>query len=144
MNLTNIRGINSLVYSPTFCHSLSFVAEALDFSKPRIILRKQRKFSGSAPWWLFTEGNHFQPCGTNSVCPRPLLDSKRQSKPLQNANGNGTPGPRRGSDADSIVKTSRLSASAPEFVPAGMSLYDVSRVFTIAVVSLILIWSVAF
>lgn len=49
MNLIDIRGVNSLVYSPTFCHSLPFVAEALDFSKPRIILHKQQKFSGIAP-----------------------------------------------------------------------------------------------
>lgn len=69
--------------------------------------------------------------GTNNLFF--LLDSHNQNKPLQNANGRGAPPARRGSDVDSIAKTSQLSATAPEFVPTGMSQYDVSTVCTLAV-----------
>lgn len=55
----------------------------------------------------------------------PVSDFKRQSKPQQCANANSTSAPRRCSEVDSVVKSSKLSASAPEFVPSAVSLYDV-------------------
>lgn len=51
-------------------------------------------------------------------------DARKQSQPFQNANGSSAPPARRGSDVDSVVKTSQLSASAPEFVPTGMNQYE--------------------
>ncbi|XP_070821350.1 polyadenylate-binding protein-interacting protein 1 [Chaetodon trifascialis] len=51
-------------------------------------------------------------------------DSKRQSKPQQSANANNTSASRRCNDVDSMVKSSKLSASAPEFVPSGFNLYE--------------------
>lgn len=47
-------------------------------------------------------------------------DFKRQ----QSANANNTSGPRRFNEGDSVVKSSKLSASAPEFVPSGMNSYE--------------------
>lgn len=73
----------------------------------------------------------FRHRGTKTLCPRPPSDAKKQSKPLQNANGSGAPPTRGGGDVDSIAKTSRLSASAPEFVPSGMSQYEVSADFNL-------------
>lgn len=55
---------------------------------------------------------------------------KKPNKPLQNANGSSAP-----PAVDSIAKTSQLSASAPEFVPTGMSQYEVSTVFTLTAMS---------
>lgn len=46
-------------------------------------------------------------------------DCKRQSKTLQSANGS-----RGCNDVDSLVKSSKLSASAPEFVPSGMGTFE--------------------
>lgn len=54
----------------------------------------------------------------------PLSDCKRPSKTQQSANGS-----RGCNEADSVVKSSKLSASAPEFVPSGMAAYEVKRGF---------------
>ncbi|XP_035514371.1 polyadenylate-binding protein-interacting protein 1 [Morone saxatilis] len=51
-------------------------------------------------------------------------DFKRQSKPQQSANANSTSASRRCNEVDSVVKSSKLSASAPEFVPSGMNPYE--------------------
>lgn len=52
-------------------------------------------------------------------------DFKRQnSKPQQSANANSTSASRGLNEADSLVKSSKLSASAPEFVPSGISPYE--------------------
>lgn len=76
---------------------------------------------------------------TKNAFLQSLSDFKRQSKPQQSANANNTSAPTRCSEVDSIVKSSRLSASAPEFVPSGMSLFEVRGVFnTIAAFILIL------
>lgn len=53
-----------------------------------------------------------------------LSEVKRQSKLQQSANTDSTSA-RRCSEVDSIVKSSKLSASAPEFVPAGTGLDEV-------------------
>uniref|UniRef100_A0A8C2WKZ0 Polyadenylate-binding protein-interacting protein 1 n=1 Tax=Cyclopterus lumpus TaxID=8103 RepID=A0A8C2WKZ0_CYCLU len=51
-------------------------------------------------------------------------DFKRQSKPQHSANANSAPAPRGFNEVDSVVKSSKLSASAPEFVPSAMSSYE--------------------
>lgn len=51
-------------------------------------------------------------------------DCKRQSKPQQSANANSTSVSRGCNDVDSLVKTSKLSATAPEFVPTGINIYE--------------------
>lgn len=62
---------------------------------------------------------------TENICLLPLSDSKRQSKPQQSTNANNISASRRCNDVDSMVKSSKLSASAPEFVPSGFNPYDV-------------------
>ncbi|XP_044052313.1 polyadenylate-binding protein-interacting protein 1 isoform X2 [Siniperca chuatsi] len=52
-------------------------------------------------------------------------DFKRQSKPEQSANANSTSASRRSNEVDSMVKSSKLSVNAPEFVPSGSNLYEV-------------------
>lgn len=75
-----------------------------------------------------------------------FLDLERQSKPQQSANANNTSAPRRFSQEDSIIKSSRLSASAPEFVPSGMGQYEVRRflpslpLFWLCFSEIILLW----
>ncbi|XP_029295787.1 polyadenylate-binding protein-interacting protein 1 [Cottoperca gobio] len=51
-------------------------------------------------------------------------DLKRQSKPQQSANANSTSASRGFNEVDSLVKSSKLSASAPEFVPSGINPYE--------------------
>ncbi|XP_041643719.1 polyadenylate-binding protein-interacting protein 1 [Cheilinus undulatus] len=51
-------------------------------------------------------------------------DLKKQNKPQQNANANSTSASKRCNDVDSLVKSSKLSANAPEFVPSGISLSE--------------------
>ncbi|XP_059193824.1 polyadenylate-binding protein-interacting protein 1 [Centropristis striata] len=51
-------------------------------------------------------------------------DFKRQSKPQQSANANSTSASRGFNEVDSLVKSSTLSASAPEFVPSGFMPYE--------------------
>ncbi|KAM3610872.1 uncharacterized protein V6R79_009963 [Siganus canaliculatus] len=51
------------------------------------------------------------------------VDFKKPSKPQQSANANSTSGSRRSNDAETILKSSTLSASAPEFVPTGANPY---------------------
>nr|XP_046243974.1 polyadenylate-binding protein-interacting protein 1 isoform X2 [Scatophagus argus] len=51
-------------------------------------------------------------------------DFKRQNKPQQSANPNSASASSKWNEVDSIVKSSQLSASAPEFVPAGFNLYE--------------------
>lgn len=51
-------------------------------------------------------------------------DCKRQSKLQQSANANSTSASRGCNDVDSLVKSSKLSASAPEFVPTGINQYE--------------------
>ncbi|XP_028270981.1 polyadenylate-binding protein-interacting protein 1 [Parambassis ranga] len=46
------------------------------------------------------------------------------SKPQQSANSNNTSASRGFNDVDSVIKTSNLSASAPEFVPTGYNSYE--------------------
>ncbi|XP_056275840.1 polyadenylate-binding protein-interacting protein 1 isoform X2 [Pseudoliparis swirei] len=51
-------------------------------------------------------------------------DFKKQSKPQQSAHANSTPAPRGFNEVDSVVKSSKLSASAPEFVPSTVNSYE--------------------
>ncbi|XP_022063464.1 polyadenylate-binding protein-interacting protein 1 [Acanthochromis polyacanthus] len=51
-------------------------------------------------------------------------DFRRQSKPQQSANASNTSASRGFHDVDSLVKSSKLSASAPEFVPGGINQYE--------------------
>lgn len=51
-------------------------------------------------------------------------DFRRHSKPQQSANANNTSASRGFNDVDSLVKSSKLSASAPEFVPGGINPYE--------------------
>uniref|UniRef100_UPI0037E93F0F polyadenylate-binding protein-interacting protein 1 n=1 Tax=Semicossyphus pulcher TaxID=241346 RepID=UPI0037E93F0F len=51
-------------------------------------------------------------------------DLKKQNKPQQSANANSMSASRRSNDVDSLVMSSKLSASAPEFVPSGISQYE--------------------
>lgn len=53
------------------------------------------------------------------------LDCQKQSKPQQSATANNVSASRGCNDVDSLVKSSKLSASAPEFVPFGMNPYEV-------------------
>ncbi|XP_068422810.1 polyadenylate-binding protein-interacting protein 1 [Clinocottus analis] len=54
----------------------------------------------------------------------PPFDLKRQNNPQQSANANSTPAPRGFNEGDSVVKSSTLSASAPEFVPSAANTYE--------------------
>lgn len=67
---------------------------------------------------------------TENIFFLPLSEFKRQIKPQQSANANSTSAPRRYNEVDSLVKSSKLSASAPEFVPSGISTYEVRGIFT--------------
>ncbi|KAM9857879.1 polyadenylate-binding protein-interacting protein 1 [Aulostomus maculatus] len=49
---------------------------------------------------------------------------KRQNKPQQSANANSPPASIGCNDVDTLVKSSKLSASAPEFVPTGINQYE--------------------
>lgn len=60
----------------------------------------------------------------NSVSNMVDGDSKRQNKPLQSANANSTSAFRECKEVNFLVKSSTLSASAPEFVPSGTNLYE--------------------
>ncbi|XP_078107305.1 polyadenylate-binding protein-interacting protein 1 isoform X3 [Sander vitreus] len=51
-------------------------------------------------------------------------DFKRQSKPQQSTNANSTSAFPGCNEVDSLVKSSKLSASAPEFVPSGINPYE--------------------
>lgn len=51
-------------------------------------------------------------------------DYRRPNRPQQSANANSMSASRGCNDVDSLVKSSKLSASAPEFVPSGMGPYD--------------------
>ncbi|XP_069563985.1 polyadenylate-binding protein-interacting protein 1 [Brachyistius frenatus] len=51
-------------------------------------------------------------------------DFRRQSKPQQSANANNTSASRGCNDVDSLIKSSKLSASAPEFVPSAINPYE--------------------
>lgn len=51
-------------------------------------------------------------------------DFKRQNKPQQSANANSMSASIGFNEVDSLVKSSKLSASAPEFVPSGVSQYE--------------------
>ncbi|KAF3695551.1 Polyadenylate-binding protein-interacting protein 1 [Channa argus] len=51
-------------------------------------------------------------------------DCKRQNNIQQSANTNSTSAYRGSNNVDSLVKSSKLSASAPEFVPSGMPQYE--------------------
>ncbi|XP_070760507.1 polyadenylate-binding protein-interacting protein 1 [Enoplosus armatus] len=67
------------------------------------------------------------PFAENNISPANDLtggDFKRQSKPQQSANANSTSASRKCNEVDSMVKSSKLSASAPEFVPSGSNLYE--------------------
>uniref|UniRef100_UPI003AAABF98 polyadenylate-binding protein-interacting protein 1 n=1 Tax=Centroberyx gerrardi TaxID=166262 RepID=UPI003AAABF98 len=50
-------------------------------------------------------------------------DTRRQSKPQQSAYNNSTSA-FKGCNVDALVKSSKLSASAPEFVPSGCNQYE--------------------
>lgn len=56
-------------------------------------------------------------------------DYRRQSRPPQSPNYNNTSASRGGNDVDSMIKSSKLSANAPEFVPLGFNQYDVREQF---------------
>ncbi|XP_037634444.1 polyadenylate-binding protein-interacting protein 1 [Sebastes umbrosus] len=67
------------------------------------------------------------PFPENSMSPADYMvsgDFKRPSKPQQSANANSTSASRGFNEVDSLVKSSKLSASAPEFVPAGINSYE--------------------
>ncbi|KAM7415873.1 hypothetical protein PAMA_018099 [Pampus argenteus] len=49
---------------------------------------------------------------------------RRQNKPQQSANANSPYASRGYNDVDSLVKSSKLSANAPEFVPTGLNQYE--------------------
>lgn len=51
-------------------------------------------------------------------------DFRKQNKPQQSSNANSTSASRGCNDVDSVLKSSKLSASAPEFVPSGMNPYE--------------------
>ncbi|KAI4821218.1 hypothetical protein KUCAC02_029160 [Chaenocephalus aceratus] len=51
-------------------------------------------------------------------------DFKRPSKHQPSANANSTSASRGFNEVDSLVQSSKLSASAPEFVPSGMNSYE--------------------
>ncbi|KAG7489501.1 polyadenylate-binding protein-interacting 1 [Solea senegalensis] len=51
-------------------------------------------------------------------------ECKRRSKLQQSANTNDMPASRECYDVDSLVKSSNLSATAPEFVPSGFNTYE--------------------
>lgn len=51
-------------------------------------------------------------------------DARRMSKPQQSTNANSTSAFRSSNEVDSVATSSKLSASAPEFVPAGMYYYE--------------------
>ncbi|XP_029367514.1 polyadenylate-binding protein-interacting protein 1 isoform X2 [Echeneis naucrates] len=51
-------------------------------------------------------------------------DCKRQSNSQQNANTNSMSSPKERHEVDPVVKSSKLSANAPEFVPSGFNLYE--------------------
>ncbi|TDH12977.1 hypothetical protein EPR50_G00053150 [Perca flavescens] len=51
-------------------------------------------------------------------------DFKRQSKPQQSTNADSTSASTGCNEVDSLVKSSKLSASAPEFVPSGINTYE--------------------
>ncbi|XP_071339584.1 polyadenylate-binding protein-interacting protein 1 [Trachinotus anak] len=51
-------------------------------------------------------------------------DCKRQSKPQQSANTNSMSASKDYNEVDSLVMSSKLSASAPEFVPSGIIPYE--------------------
>ncbi|XP_020499580.1 polyadenylate-binding protein-interacting protein 1 [Labrus bergylta] len=51
-------------------------------------------------------------------------DFKKQNKAQQNANANSISASKKCNDVDSVIKSSKLSASAPEFVPSGIGLYE--------------------
>lgn len=61
------------------------------------------------------------------------------SKPQQSVNSNNASASRGFNDVDSVIKTSNLSASAPEFVPTGYNPYEVRRLYTIVASALILL-----
>ncbi|XP_029017111.1 polyadenylate-binding protein-interacting protein 1 [Betta splendens] len=51
-------------------------------------------------------------------------DYKRQNRPQQSAEANSTSAYRVSNGGEAVAKSSSLSASAPEFVPTGFSLYE--------------------
>ncbi|KAM9393795.1 polyadenylate-binding protein-interacting protein 1 [Pholidichthys leucotaenia] len=51
-------------------------------------------------------------------------DFQRQNKPQQSTNANSVPASRGYNDVDPLVKSSKLSAAAPEFVPSGFMTYE--------------------
>ncbi|XP_053180673.1 polyadenylate-binding protein-interacting protein 1 [Scomber japonicus] len=65
----------------------------------------------------FSENNISDMIGSGGDC-------KRQNKPQQSANANNASVSRGSNDVDSLVKTSKLSATAAEFVPSGINLYE--------------------
>ncbi|CAI5649695.1 unnamed protein product [Oreochromis niloticus] len=64
-----------------------------------------------------------------SVSDMPDGDYRRQSRPPQSPNSNNTSASRGGNDVDSMIKSSKLSANAPEFVPLGFNQYDDSAYY---------------
>ena len=79
---------------------------------------------------LFTQVEWVVPQTDNFFLPS-LSDLRRPSKPQQSANANSMSASRRGNEVDTIVKSSKLSASAPEFVPSGINQYEVRWIFKI-------------
>ncbi|XP_070690244.1 polyadenylate-binding protein-interacting protein 1 [Pempheris klunzingeri] len=72
------------------------------------------------------------PYGENNISAASDMgvgEFKRPSKPQQSANANSTSASRRNNELDSLVKSSKLSASAPEFVPSGINLYEDSTFY---------------
>lgn len=63
-------------------------------------------------------------------------DYRRQNKPQQSAN---TSASARCNDVDTLAKSSKLSASAPEFVPSGFNPYEVRGMSTPSLICLNLI-----
>ncbi|XP_030594159.1 polyadenylate-binding protein-interacting protein 1 [Archocentrus centrarchus] len=66
---------------------------------------------------------------TGSFGDIPDGDCRRQNKPPQSANTNNTSASGDYNDVDTLVKSSKLSASAPEFVPLGFNPYDDSAYY---------------
>lgn len=59
-----------------------------------------------------------------------LLDSRAIGNPLESVSSSYASVSRGSNDGASVVRTSTLSASAPEFVPFGMGTYEVRETFT--------------
>ncbi|XP_005798459.1 polyadenylate-binding protein-interacting protein 1 [Xiphophorus maculatus] len=66
----------------------------------------------------------FPESSINATAGLPGGDSRTLGSPLQSVSPGYASVPRGSNDVDSVVRTSTLSASAPEFVPFGMGSYE--------------------